>query len=121
VEKVGGYADAFSHEQALRQPVLRGRSYFPCPVLSAILANTTSSSAASASSGTAMLATFFVLNAPVNQAVNGWTSASLPNDWPAYRMRWEIGHALAALMAIIALAAVLRAHFAETSTRGCTT
>ena len=65
---------------------------------------------------TAMLATFFVLNAPVNQAVNGWTSASLPNDWPAYRMRWENGHALAALMAIIALAAVLRAYFAETST-----
>ncbi len=63
----------------------------------------------------AMLATFFVLNAPVNDAVNGWTSASLPNDWPAYRMRWEIGHALAALMAVIGLAAVLRAWFAETS------
>ena len=63
-----------------------------------------------------MLTTFFVLNAPVNDAVNGWTPASLPNDWPAYRMRWEIGHALAALMAIIGLAALLRAYVVERST-----
>jgi hypothetical protein len=28
-------------------------------------------------------ATFFMLNAPVNEAVRGWTPASLPSDWPA--------------------------------------
>ena len=63
-----------------------------------------------------MLATFFVLNAPVNDAVNDLTPATLPNDWPTYRMRWEIGHALAALMAIIGLAALLRAYVVERST-----
>src|SRR5579875_963085 len=44
----------------------------------------------------AMLATFFVFNKPVNVALNGWTAATLPPDWSGYRLRWEIGHAIAA-------------------------
>jgi hypothetical protein len=56
-----------------------------------------------------MLACFFVFNGPANAALNGWTAATLPADWSALRMRWELGHALAALLALVALAAALRA------------
>ena len=63
----------------------------------------------------AMIAAFFVFNAPVNQALTGWTSATLPSDWPAYRLQWETGHALAALLAVVGLVAMVRAYFVETS------
>jgi hypothetical protein len=63
----------------------------------------------------AMIAAFFVFNAPVNEAVNGWTASTLPNDWPMYRLRWEAAHALAALMAVVGLVAMIRAYFVETS------
>ena len=55
----------------------------------------------------AMLLSFFLLNAPVNEAVNTWTTATLPTDWTSYRLRWEIGHALAALFALLAFGATL--------------
>ncbi len=53
-----------------------------------------------------MLLCFFLLNAPVNEAVNRWTSETLPADWPGYRLRWEIGHALSALFALSGFAAM---------------
>jgi hypothetical protein len=62
-----------------------------------------------------MIVAFFVFNAPVNEAVRGWTSTTLPSDWAAYRLRWETGHALAALLAVIGLVAMVRAYFVETS------
>ncbi|HEY2527802.1 MAG TPA: hypothetical protein VGJ20_07610 [Xanthobacteraceae bacterium] len=34
-----------------------------------------------------MLVSFFVLNNPVNMAVSNWTLATLPSDWPNYRLR----------------------------------
>ena len=57
-----------------------------------------------------MLACFFVFNAPVNDALNGWTAATLPQDWTVYRIRWEAGHALSAILAVIAFVTLLRAH-----------
>jgi hypothetical protein len=60
-----------------------------------------------------MLAVFFSLNAPVNSAVSSWTPATIPPDWSSYRMRWEIGHALAAVFSIISLAALLLAYRTE--------
>ena len=63
----------------------------------------------------AMLVAFFVFNAPVNEALNGWTSATLPSDWAAYRLRWEAGHALAALMSVVGLIALIRARIIEAS------
>jgi hypothetical protein len=51
----------------------------------------------------AMLLCFFLLNDPVNQALKGWTPATLPSDWSHYRWKWEIGHALAAVFTILAL------------------
>ena len=63
----------------------------------------------------AMLVAFFVFNAPVNEALNGWTSATLPSDWATYRLRWEAGHALAALMSVVGLVALVRASIIEAS------
>ena len=60
-----------------------------------------------------MIAAFFAFNDPVNAALNGWTPASVPPDWHAYRLRWEIGHALAAALSVIALAAMLRTWLIE--------
>lgn len=54
----------------------------------------------------AMLLSFFLFNAPVNEAVNKWTPETLPADWATYRLRWEIGHAIAALAALLGLVAV---------------
>ena len=56
-----------------------------------------------------MIVVFFVFNAPINAAVDAWTPASLPPDWPSYRLRWEIGHALAALFSFVGLIALVRA------------
>lgn len=55
-----------------------------------------------------MLIAFFALNAPVNAAVAGWTQATLPPNWPEYRLTWEAGHALAAALAAVALVCLLR-------------
>ncbi|HSM94629.1 MAG TPA: hypothetical protein VLT91_01200 [Rhizomicrobium sp.] len=57
----------------------------------------------------AMLASFFIFNAPVNAAVNVWSAATLPANWSDYRLRWEIGHALTAALALIAFLAQLHA------------
>lgn len=57
----------------------------------------------------AMIVVFFVFNAPVNAAFNSWTAASLPADWPRYRVQWELGHALAALLSAVALVLVVQA------------
>jgi hypothetical protein len=53
-----------------------------------------------------MLAAFFVFNRPVNIAIAALTPATLPPDWQDYRMLWEVGHTLAALLAIVGLIAV---------------
>jgi hypothetical protein len=61
----------------------------------------------------AMLAVFFLFNAPVNAAFAGWTAETLPADWPGYRRQWELGHAIAFVLALTAFCALLRAAFAE--------
>ncbi len=58
---------------------------------------------------TLMLGCFFVFNDPVNKAVLGWTVSTLPADWPSYRTRWETGHALAALLSVIAFLVLVTA------------
>ncbi len=54
------------------------------------------------------LATFFLFNDPINRAVNGWTPATLPPNWADYRLRWEAGHAVAAMLSLIGLIALGR-------------
>ena len=60
-----------------------------------------------------MIAFFFIFNAPVNNAVNHWTIATLPADWPSYRLQWEIGHGLSALLSIIAFLALAKIDMRE--------
>jgi hypothetical protein len=60
-----------------------------------------------------MLADFFVFNRPVNEALSSWTPATLPADWSNYRIRWEIGHALTALLSVIAFVTLIRQHIRE--------
>jgi hypothetical protein len=62
-----------------------------------------------------MLAAFFVLNAPVNEAVRGWTPASLRDDWPTYRLSWEVGHVIAAVLSIVGLTVLVRARILEST------
>jgi anthrone oxygenase-like protein len=57
----------------------------------------------------AMLLAFFLFNAPVNAAFAGWTAETLPADWPDYRQQWELGHAIAFVLALIAFCTLLRA------------
>jgi hypothetical protein len=58
----------------------------------------------------AMIAVFFVFNDPVNRALNGWTAATLPANWTEYRLRWEAGHAIAAVLAVIGIILVRRSY-----------
>jgi len=64
-----------------------------------------------------MIAAFFVFNNPVNVALNGWTPSTLPPDWASYRLRWEIGHALAAILSVAAIASLVRAWLIERERR----
>ncbi len=66
---------------------------------------------------TAMPAVFFLFNAPVNAAFAGWTPETLPADWSDYRRQWELGHAIAFVLALIAFCTLLRAVFAEACAR----
>ena len=63
----------------------------------------------------AMLADFFVLNRPVNEAVRDWTPVTLPSNWSDYRLRWEIGHSLTALFSVIAFVTLIRRRIHEGS------
>jgi hypothetical protein len=63
-----------------------------------------------------MLAAFFFINQPVSRAVASWTPTSLPPDWMVYRARWETGHAIAAVLAVVSLVALIRAYMGE---KGC--
>jgi len=65
-----------------------------------------------------MLAAFFVVVAPVNEALAGWTPATLPPDWSSYRLRWELGHAGRAVLAFITLGCLVRAAVVDRTARG---
>jgi len=66
---------------------------------------------------TGALAAFFVLVAPVNAAFAHWRPTTLPADWSAYRLRWELGHALGFALVLGALVAQLRALFLDACVR----
>ncbi|MEW6519114.1 MAG: DUF1772 domain-containing protein [Thermodesulfobacteriota bacterium] len=66
---------------------------------------------------TGALVVFFILNAPVNAAFAAWTPATLPPDWPDYRLRWEMGHALSFVLVLPAFIALLRSLFLEAINR----
>jgi uncharacterized membrane protein len=59
------------------------------------------------------IAAFFVFDAPVNRALVRWTPETLPPDWASYRLQWEAGHALSAILSIIALLFLITAWLRE--------
>jgi hypothetical protein len=63
---------------------------------------------------TAGLTVWFLLVAPMNAALAGWTAETLPADWTAYRNQWELGHALHALLFALGFGALVAALLAET-------
>ena len=62
---------------------------------------------------TTMLGLFFAVVEPVNVAVAGWTADALPPDWSSYRLRWELGHAVRTLLAVVGLALLIRVKLGE--------
>ena len=48
---------------------------------------------------------FWTLNFPANRVTRNWVT--LPENWEALRLRWETGHALSALLTLVALVALL--------------
>jgi hypothetical protein len=63
---------------------------------------------------TAGLIVWFMLVAPMNAALSGWTPATLPADWTGYRDQWEAGHAVHALLFGLGFSALVIALLAET-------
>src|SRR5262245_13285001 len=59
----------------------------------------------------AALVLFFVWIAPVNEAFASWSAATLPADWPRYRLRWETGHVAHFALVVTAFVALLRTAF----------
>ncbi len=55
----------------------------------------------------AAAATFFVLVFPANRATGNWTR--IPPEFPALRAQWEAGHAIAAVLVLLALIAIVAA------------
>jgi hypothetical protein len=54
------------------------------------------------------LVAWMLIVSPVNGRIAAATPATLPPDWTAWRMRWETGHAVAALLVVVALVVLLR-------------
>jgi hypothetical protein len=52
---------------------------------------------------------FWTMNFPANQQTANWTQ--LPDHWQTLRRRWEVGHAIAALLNLMALGFLLSANW----------
>lgn len=50
------------------------------------------------------LAIFFIFTFPANEATDNWTT--VPSDWRELRWRWEISHAVNAVIVFVGLCAV---------------
>ncbi len=98
----GGPVEIIAFATTVTLLVVRGRD--PAPMRLTLVA-------ALAYAG--MIAAFFAFNDPVNAALNSWTPSSIPADWESYRLRWESGHAVAAILAIAGIVALVRAWFIE--------
>jgi hypothetical protein len=63
---------------------------------------------------TAGLVDWFLLVAPMNAALSGWTPETLPANWTSYRNQWEAGHAIHAAFFGLGFSALVAALLAET-------
>ena len=69
---------------------------------------------AAAVSITAALVAWGLVVAPANTVINAWTATTLPPDWTAWRWRWELGHALHAVLLALAFTTLSASILAET-------
>jgi len=69
---------------------------------------------AAAISVTAGLAAWFALVAPMNAVFGAWTADAIPADWTRIRDRWEIGHAVHAVLFALGFTSLVVAILAET-------
>jgi hypothetical protein len=60
------------------------------------------------------LVLWWVLVYPVNVELAKWVTGPVPEDWTAYRARWEWGHAAIALTELAGFAALIAAVLADT-------
>jgi hypothetical protein len=60
------------------------------------------------------LVLWWVLVYPVNVELAKWVTGPVPDDWTAYRDRWEWGHAVIAITELAGFAALLAAVLADT-------
>ncbi len=60
------------------------------------------------------LVLWWVLVYPVNVELAKWVTGPVPDDWTAYRSRWEFGHAIIALTELLGFAALILAVLADT-------
>src|SRR4051794_32347398 len=67
--------------------------------------------------GTAALGIWFAWVDPVNTALNAWTPQTLPDNWASFRARWEAGHAVSAVLFLLAFSALVVALLSETETQ----
>lgn len=63
---------------------------------------------------TVSFAVFFLVVQPVNAALATWTAATLPADWAAHRLQWELGHAARMVLAAAGLALLIQVALRET-------
>ncbi|HTK80317.1 MAG TPA: anthrone oxygenase family protein [Rhizomicrobium sp.] len=56
----------------------------------------------------AVILYLLLFNDLVNDALSRWTAATMPADWAQYRLKWETGHALAALFSLFAFVTLMR-------------
>ena len=63
---------------------------------------------------TAALGVWFGWVDPVNTALNAWTPETLPDNWASFRDRWEAGHAVGAILFLLAFSALVVALLSET-------
>jgi hypothetical protein len=59
---------------------------------------------------------WWLLIAPVNAKMAGWTPDAMPADWERLRAQWEYTHAARAVLMLIGLAALLYSVLVETPT-----
>jgi hypothetical protein len=63
---------------------------------------------------TAALAIWFGWVDPVNTALKAWTPETLPENWMSFRDQWEAGHAVSAVLFLLAFSALVVAILSET-------
>lgn len=61
---------------------------------------------------------FWIVIAPVNSEMATWAGGNIPEDWSRWRLRWETGHLVNAVLQLIGFAALCWSVLEETSPRG---